>query len=122
MEEYLSYSKEDALAILPRFKHLEGTVYESKNLNSTVKVMYVILMPADPIKRDELSKLISSYSLGRVPYSVIEEFERDYTTDEFTIVLFGTTTVGMIDLFEVLPIHFVVDSSGQLVEGFAISQ
>ena len=77
------------------------------------KIEFVNLVPAHPILQDLLIKMIVAHSANLIPQSLIEEFERCYTLDEYIIGAFATSFVEKKGVpFHIIPLRQVVGVDG----------
>lgn|GEM_PF-6812639 len=120
MEDYILYTKQQAIDKLPEFNGEVGKEFVDKSNGRNFKVQFVMLAPAEPDKRKEFTDLIYRVSLHLESRQLLYDFEDNYVEDKYTLIIFGITTSGTPNLFHVRPLHWVIDKSGQLVEGFGI--
>lgn len=120
MKDYTCYTKEEAINSIPKFNHLIGSEFIGHYTKRKYKVVYILVVPANPDKQNELGVLMSKYSRGVIPIEDIYEFEKRYTDDEFAIAIYATTIEGFPSLFHLLPIQAVVNMHGVLEDGFGI--
>lgn len=121
MEEYVCFTKNEAIKLIEKFNYLVGTSFIGHNNKRNYIVKYLFLVPSEPQKQLEVGKLLESYSLGIIPFSKVQEYTDNYTEDKFSVSIFATTLQGDFpSLFHLLPLQVVVDDSGQIQEGFAL--
>jgi hypothetical protein len=116
-EEYLVLTREGAEKLLPFYKEMENTRITEATTGKHYAIMKIRLVPASPIKREPLIKLLVENSISEAEANHRMEQEEDFSIAMFLIELQDFQPIGS----RVECIRYVVDGdSGSLALGFGI--
>lgn len=122
-EEYIYFSDEDALKLIPKYSEMIGSGYVEARSGKTFEVIAILQMPANPVKRDKVwDMMLDRYNGGETTIDEIEKYMKSLEETEFTVSMLSKEHLPIPHPpFRIDHLQYVIDENGDVAMGFGIA-